>query len=121
MPPEPADRASRENIINYYENRGKALSERIKFSLKYNNYTEAERSLGPEYAESVAEWCMSQPVLRRFGNTELSVTFEDIEVDGKQVFQVTETMPGLDGSPPVINQFTSPEMPAPYNRLLLTK
>ena len=121
VPPEIADIATKRNIIDYYENRGKSLRQRIDFSLKYDHHAEAERRVGPEFAESVAEWCMRQPVLRRFGNTDLTVTFEDIDVNGKRVFKITESMPGLDGGPAVINKFTSPEMPAPYNRFLLTK
>ena len=104
----------------YSKNRYEILKGRINDFLKWGNeIPDEERSVGPEWAEAVTEWCFAQPVLRRFGNSELTVTFEDIELEGKRGFRVTESMPGLESGPPVINQFTSAEIPAPYNQYLL--
>ena len=106
----------------YRNNRTTALIKHINETLKWGpDLSEELRNAGPEFAEAVAEWCLAQPVLRRFGNAELTVTFENIELDGKQIFRVTESMPGVNGGPPVVNQFTSQDMPAPYDRLLLSK
>ena len=109
-------------IVNPERNYSKyeRLKGKINGYLKWgNDIPDEERNVGPEWAEAVTEWCFAQPVLRRFGNSELTVTFEDIELGGKRGFRVTESMPGLEGGPPVINQFTSAEIPAPYNQYLL--
>ena len=106
--------------ILYSKNGYERLKGKINGYLKWgNDIPDEERNVGPEWAEAVTEWCFAQPVLRRFGNSELTVTFEDIELGGKRGFRVTESMPGLEGGPPVINQFTSAEIPAPYNQYLL--
>jgi hypothetical protein len=102
--------------------RYETLKGRINGYLKWaSNIPDEQRNVGPEWAEAVTEWCFAQPVLRRFGNSELTVTFEEIELEGKRGFKITESMPGLEGGAPVVNQFTSAEIPAPYNQFLLIK
>ncbi len=104
------------------QNSAKNLLDDLILNLAYNEgVPEDARKVAPLLAEAVVEWCLEQPVIRKFGKAELAVTFENIIKDGEQLLRVTETMSGADGAPDIIHQFTSPEIPAPYDRLFLTK
>lgn len=103
------------------QNRANRFLERMEvYLVEQKEHLEELRNAGPQWGQAVLEWCLAQPALRRFGNSELTVTFEDIEVEGKKAFRVTESMAGINGGPPIVNQFTSPDLPGPYNRYFLS-
>lgn len=101
---------------------GDALAKRIAEVMGYNlDLPDEVRKVGPILGEAIEEWCLSQPVLRRLGSAELTVTFQNVVHEGKEVYRITESMPNIDGNGSIVNQFITPEVPPPYDRVFKSR
>lgn len=107
---------NRENI--QYMERMKDYRVEIAHQFERDLRDEYSPGLGQDLTDAMVQLLREEPMIRDFDQGRFVASFKDVMVDGRREFQITEKVLNAAGEVTWKNDFTSEELPQPYNSSL---